>query len=875
VKNLELQPEQSMASPSLSDALAHLAKPAFAGHFDELRAVVSEGDDGSAQALAAHWGQFFDCLGAAGIGELSRKHQELARQVRDNGITYNVYAEQSGPQRPWAVDLLPFLITPTDWAQIEEGVLQRARLCEAIMADIYGEQSLLSKALIPAALVHGHPGYLRPMHGAINAIDGQHLQLVAFDVARDPNNGWAVVAQRTQAPSGLGYLLENRLLISAHFSAAFEQMQVARLIGAYQALIGALKTISPAGAQSHVALLTPGPYNETYFEHAYLARYLGITLVEGNDLTVRDQRVFLRTLNGLEPVHVLLKRLDDEFLDPLELRADSTLGVPGLLEAIRAGNVVVANAPGSGFLESPALLGFLPGMSEALLGETLKLPAMDTWWCGEPAAMALALPRLKESVIKPTYPRYGNRKRFETLLGRELSTEQLAQWASRIKSDPSAYTIQAYMPVSQTPVWHMPQGSVSKVSIEPRSAVLRVFALRDARNEWRVLPGGLARLAGDAVPDIASMQRGGSSADIWVLGAGATTAFSPKRPKAAVPQLFSAARRVVTSRAAENLFWFGRYTERAENTVRLARLCLEALNGEKPGSKEFWSWLDSLIREQGMIPEEVPSSASRRLFERTLIRHLEGVEGSTSVGFNLSAMQRAASVVRERLSIEQWNNISRTREEFASDCQLAVKQPDFSSTQALRGLFRASASLAGITGSQVDRMTRDSGWQLLSLGRHIERLGFLSECLEQAIAHQALSNLPEDDACFLGLLVLFDSTITFRAQYQQSREISALVELLVADSENPRSIAWVAQSLRHRFEKITKGHPGQESDLEPLKTLLPSDQDFAAQPVTACEDMGGLNRILERSRQAAWQVSDIASARYFSHIHAQDVSIGA
>ncbi len=847
------------------------------GHFDELRARVSKGDQAAAPALAEHWAEFFECLGPAGVGELSRKHQELERQVRDNGITYNVYAEQSGPQRPWSVDLLPFLITPADWKQIEAGVLQRARLCEAIMADIYGEQTLLSKALIPAALVHGHPGYLRPMHGAINAIGGQHLQLVAFDLARDPENGWAVVSQRTQAPSGLGYLLENRLLISAHFSTAFEQMQVARLIGAYQALMGALKNVSPAGAQSHVALLTPGPYNETYFEHAYLARYLGITLVEGSDLTVREQKVFLRTLNGLEPVHVLLKRLDDEFLDPLELRADSSLGVPGLLEAIRAGNVVVANAPGSGFLESPALLGFLPGMSEALLGETLKLPAMDTWWCGEPAAMARALPKLEDCVIKPTYPRSGNRKRFETLLGRDLSPEALAQWRARIVAEPSAHTIQAYMPVSQTPVWHATPAAASTVSIEPRSAVLRVFALRDARNEWHVLPGGLARLAGEAVPDIASMQRGGSSADIWVIGARAAgdAQTVPRRHRAAVPQLFSAPRRVITSRAAENLFWFGRYTERAENTVRLARLCLESLNGEKPASEAFWSWLDSLIREQGMVPQEVPSSASRRVFERTLIRHLEGVEGATSVGFNLGAMQRSASVVRERLSIEQWNNISRTREEFANDCQLAVKQPDFSAAQALRGLFRASVSLAGITGAQVDRMTRDAGWQLLSLGRHIERLGFLSECLEQAIAHQALANLPDDDACFLGLLVLFDSTITFRAQYQQSREISALIELLVADSENPRSIAWVAQSLRHRFEKITKSHAGPDADLEPLQHLLPDDQAFAAQPAAVCAELDSLKAMLARSRQAAWQVSDIASARYFSHIHAQDVSIGA
>ncbi len=870
-------PEGGAATPSLGDALAHLAKPAIAGHFDELRLQVSQGDHGAAAALASHWAKFFDCLGPAGIGELSRKHQELSRQVRDNGITYNVYAEQSGPLRPWSVDLLPFLITPEDWAQIEAGILQRARLCEAIMADIYGAQTLLSKALLPSALVQGHPGYLRPMHGAINEICGQHLQLVAFDIARDPNNGWAVVSQRTQAPSGLGYLLENRLLISGHFSFAFEQMRVARLASAYQALMESLKSISPAGAGAHIALLTPGPYNETYFEHAYLARYLGITLVEGSDLTVRDQHVFLRTLSGLEPVHVLLKRLDDEFLDPLELRADSTLGVPGLLEAIRCGNVVVANAPGSGFLESPALLGFLPGVSEALLGETLKLPAMDTWWCGEPAALARALPTLGSSVIKPTYPKSGDRKRFATTLGKNLSSQDLTHWKARIAADPAAHTLQAYMPLSQTPVWHA-SGGDSKVAIEPRSSVLRIFALRDAQQHWRVLPGGLARLAGESVPDIASMQRGGSSADIWVIGSTeniASAQANTQRSRAALAQLFSSPRRVVTSRAAENLFWFGRYTERAENSVRLARLCLDSLNGEKPASKEFWSWLDSLILEQGMIPKQIAANGSRRVFERALIHSLDSIKEATSVGFNLNAMQRAASVVRERLSIEQWNNIARLREDFSKDCQLALGQAEFSSAQALRGLFRASASLAGITGAQVDRMTRDAGWQLLSLGRHVERLGFLSECLEQAMIHRALENPAQDDSCFLGLLVLFDSTITFRAQFQQSRELSALVELLIADSENPRSIAWVAQSLRHRFEKITRAHQESLSDLEPIEKLLPSHQEFLQQPMQAMRNQELVLGIVRRCKDAAWQVSNIASARYFSHIHTQDTSIGA
>ena len=260
--------------------------------------------------LTPAWKTFFDQLGAKGLDDLDRRTQTLARQVQDNGITYNLYADRTRPQRPWALDIFPLILTPESWREIERGVLQRARLLEAVMADIYGPQNLLREAMIPPALVHGHPGYVRALQG-VAPVGGAHLHLTAFDLVRNPQGRWVVMSQRTQAPSGLGYLLENRLLISRHFPQAFEAMNIQRLAASYRVWVESLKRLSPAGAAAHVALLTPGPYNETYFEHVYLARYLGLTLVEGSDLTVRNERLFLRTLSGLEPVHVLLKRLDD------------------------------------------------------------------------------------------------------------------------------------------------------------------------------------------------------------------------------------------------------------------------------------------------------------------------------------------------------------------------------------------------------------------------------------------------------------------------------------------------------------------------------------------------------------------------------------
>jgi len=440
-------PDLPAAAPLSADRFEF--PPSDADHFDEMHArpalhhaPADSPECAASGPLAPAWAEFFRHCGPAHPQELSRRAAQLARQLRDNGVTYNVYADEVNLQRPWPLDLFPLLIPPSDWALIEAGVLQRVRVLETVMADIYGERRLLKDGLLPAALVQGHPDYLRAMHG-VPAVGGNFLHVVAFDLARGPGGHWWVVSQRTQAPSGLGYLLENRSAVSTQFPDAFETMNVRRLADTYRGFIEGLKAMAPAGADSHIALLTPGPYNETYFEHSYLARYLGATLVEGGDLTVRNQRLYLKTLHGLRPVHGLIKRVDDAFLDPLEMRPESRLGVPGLLQAVRAGTVLVANAPGAGFLESSALLGFLPALARHLLGEELKLPALHTWWCGEPAALRAVLPRLDQCVIKPTYPWSTSRGTFRAGVGPLMSPDVLASWADSIRRVPEEHTVQA------------------------------------------------------------------------------------------------------------------------------------------------------------------------------------------------------------------------------------------------------------------------------------------------------------------------------------------------------------------------------------------------------------------------------------------------
>jgi uncharacterized circularly permuted ATP-grasp superfamily protein/uncharacterized alpha-E superfamily protein len=873
---------QDATPSSWHDMVAALTHPADTGHYDELRASAASA---TPSEWSAPWQTFFSHMGAQGLHELNQRSQTLARQVRDNGITYNVYADRDGPQRPWALDLFPLILDAASWQALSQGIVQRAELLERILQDVYGPQQLIREAYLPPALVQGHVGYLRAMHG-VTPVGGAHLHIAAFDLARGSDGQWAVVSQRTQAPSGLGYLLENRVLISRQFPQAFEAMHVQRLAASYRQWLASLKAMSPAGAQAHVALLTPGPYNETYFEHAYLARYLGLTLVEGHDLTVRDERLFLRTLRGLEPVHVLLKRMDDAFLDPLELRADSTLGVAGLLQAVRAGHVVVANTPGSAFLESPALLGFLPALSEKLLGQTLQLPSLDTWWCGEPAALQAAVAEVAHTVIKPTYPEWVSQGGFQATLGTGLSAAQRDEWIGRITREPHRYTLQAYQPLSQLPTW-----DAAQQALVPRSVVLRVFALRDGATGWHVLPGGLARIAPDA-GGIASMQRGGSSADVWVCGlaSGETQASNAQAGDVQASDSVAPGTRLrlVTSRSAENLYWLGRYTERSENTVRLARLCLEVLHAEEPASATLWSWLQALCVQQHMVPAGVPSApekgslqaSQRRLFERTLVANLDADSHATSVGYNLRSLQRAASSLRERLSPEHWHAIVHGVQQFSQDCQTSQQRPDFSTVQAMQALDAANTALAAITGAQTDRMTRDDGWQLLSIGRHVERLGFLASALSAAWQAGALTPRADTHAQFAAMLSLFDSTITFHAQYQQSRALRDLLELLVLDADNPRALAWVARSLRARLNKLADAPRDKPELQDALARQVPDLNSVSLDALCALptDDINtaanALTQLLQQCADCAWQISDALTARYFSHTESAD-SVGA
>lgn len=863
-------PKRSASQPKgWGERWAASARSVEAGRYDEFRMP-----EGGPRPI---WRDWIEHLGQPPEA-LRQAQEQVARQIREDGISYNVYNAAGGSTGPWSLEPLPFLISAPEWSGLERGIAQRADLLNRVLVDTYGPQTLLREAMLPSALVLGHPGYLRGLQGT-QPLGDVYLHVVAFDLARGPDGNWWVVGQRTQAPSGLGYVMQNRLIVSRLFPEAYRAMNVQHLASTYRQLLDTISTLADqcaGGDMPSLALLTPGPYNETYFEQSYLARYLGLPLVEGSDLIVRGDRLFMKTVQGLKPIHGLLRRLDDDFCDPLELRTDSTLGIAGLTQVVRAGNVVLANALGSGFLESPALHGFLPALSKHLLGEDLILPSLPTWWCGEASAWADVRPQLAEQVIRPTYPwqetpggmSAHRRRQQETVLGATLTPQEVKAWEQTVALSPAAHTVQNFIPFAQTPVW-------SDEGLSLRSASVRVYALSDGQGGWRVLPGGMTRIATrDDGP--VSLQLGGSSLDTWVLTDDTVDAFS-MLPNAIKLEELAQRQRPVASRTAENLFWMGRYTERCEQQLRLTERLLSVRAEDDEPDQALLKALSELGVEFGMVPADTPPlDRSERVFERVALDALSDLnakQGAYSLAFNLGALSRTAQALRERLSPAH----ARLLRAASNDFQLALRQDDPLEPGALGAhivkvqdaLAHLSVQLGAVTGAQSDHMTRDPGWRLLTVGRLIERLTGHASILKAFWRHQALGHAQGFDQ----ILELFDSTITFRARFQRRLEVPALVALLVMDENNQRALACVLRRLRSEVGKL----PAREGASPDLLALLPSD-GVGMELAALCDPETGhakVEALLDHLLTAGWQLSDEIGRLYFAHSEAKDAMVSA
>jgi uncharacterized circularly permuted ATP-grasp superfamily protein/uncharacterized alpha-E superfamily protein len=823
--------------------LAHYQRSA--GAFDEFLA-----DDGVPRAHYAGLTQSLDELGAA---ELQRRHETCQRLVHEQGIAYNVYGDPRGMERPWQLDPIPFIIAPDEWRALEAGLIQRATLLNRILADCYGAQELIRSRWLSPALVFAQPDFLRPCHGVRSPRDTL-LHFYAADLARSQDGRWWVVSDRTQIPTGAGYALANRLVTSRILPEAFRDNQVHRLAGFFRAAQRTLVELAPPPAdEPRVVLLTPGPHNETYFEQAYLARYLGYMLVEGQDLTVRDDNVFLKTLNGLEKVDVILRRVDDDFCDPLELRNDSILGVPGLVEAARAGNVTIANALGSGLLQSPAFMAFLSVLCKHMLGEELKLPSVATWWCGQESARQYVLEHLDELVLRPAF----RTRSIQIDPEKSLTDKEREELRRHIRFDPDLFAAQEHVDFSTAPAWN---GG----GLAPRSVSLRVYLVASG-GSYHVMPGGLTRVSPEARGRFISMQRGGSSKDTWIIS---------ETPVEEITLLPTAGQAIelrrtgnnLPSRLADNFFWMGRYSERADATSRLLRSALQRFSPERTGSTmPLLAPLLRTLEVQGQLPGVMKKTEllqNPESFEAELLVAIFDPSNAGSLCNTVDHLFRVAVQVRDRTSTDMWRVINRLNDRLSTPASSLVMLAG----DAVAVLNETLLGLAAFHGLARENMTRAQAWRFIDMGLRIERAVYLGTLLDATVR----SPDAENQSVLEAVLEIADSSITYRSRYSLLPQIAPVFDLILLDDRNPRSVLFQVNQLKKHFERLPSERDAAQPDSG--RAIL---HDCAARLERGdTRELAGLKqswhesktgRLIQQTLRDLPKVSDAIAASYFAH----------
>lgn len=752
-----------------------------------------------------HWADLTLGLQSLGTTELELRHREALKLLRENGVTYNVYGDPEGQGRPWQLDTVPLLVSGEEWQEVEAGLKQRAELLNLMLADLYGPRELIRKNLLPLELIYTHGGFLRACDQV--KLPGRHqLVLYAADLARGPDRKMWVIGDRTQAPSGAGYALENRVAVSRVLPHIFRDLHPYRLLQFFQSMQAGLNDIAPSHAESpRVVVLTPGPFNETFFEHAYLASFLGYPLVQGDDLTVRDGHVWLKSLTGLQRVDVILRRVDDNYCDPLELREDSRLGIPGLLEVVRRGNVAIANPLGSSILENPGIQPFLNGIARHFLGQPLQLPSAATWWCGQPRECEYVLAHMDELVLKPISRQPG----LPSVFGHLLSQAEKEEWRARIRARPEMFVGQEHVSFSTAPC-------ITENGLEPRKVLLRCFGVA-RHNGYEIMPGGLGRSAPDKGDGPISNQTGSISKDTWVI------ADAPQHVPESIIRANSLAPRrghnnALPSRAADNIFWVGRYAERAEASTRLLRATIKKISVSPDRSYPqdetcAHTLLRSITSLTGTWPGFYDEEAAELLQspESELRSVVLDEQRSGSLAHALRSLLQSGYAVRDLWSSDTWRVMDEieahlARPHQASDDTLWLMQ------EHLDSLITALSAFSGLV---MESMTRGNGWLFLDIGRRLERGMLLIATLRTAFSTRQ-SDMVENQL-IEALLDTSDNLICYRQHYRSYFDLSSFLELLLLDEHNPRSLAYQIARLHEHTGKLP--HTGNSQRLSAEERL--------------------------------------------------------
>lgn len=759
------------------------------------------------------WEGFQQSFLRLGPKELEARNEDLQRMLRENGVAYNIYNDPSGQNRPWELDPVPKIIAAKEWETIQAGLQQRATLFDLILKDIYGPQQLLRKGFIPPELIFQHPGFLRSCVN-VPLLGLKHLTLYAADMTRGQDGRLWVISDRAQAPSGSGYALENRQAMSSVLPEFFHNLPVKRLAPYFDALQQALTSLAPAADnQPRIVILTPGPDNETYFEHSFLAAYLGLTLVQGNDLIVKDNYVWLKTIEGLEKIDVILRRLDDVYCDPLELKADSLLGVPGLMQVVRKGHVAIANPLGSSIIENAGLVPFLPGLARHLLDEDLVMPNIATWWCGQTRELKYVLEHLPQLVIRRIFRNEaGTRSAIDA---GSLSAKELAELRRKIQANPSHYTGQERIQFSTNPSW-------VNNSLQDRHTLFRTF-LVSKNDGYFVMPGGLTRTSNSEQSFVISNQLGGISKDTWVLSEIEEEDLPAEGVSAGEFIFHPPHLRSLPSHTAENLFWVGRYTERVIYNARLQRTIMQRLlqsNKPLPISKNSTEWLlleiftKCTFTYPGFAPAK-PEQEDKGLqdnpwTELTDVLFNEKRPGSLSN--NLFLLKNAVYRVRNFWAVDTWRVLLQMEE----DWEKAKQIPEDDYLEMISSIDALNTSMFAFLGMNRESVRREQGWNILDLGRKLEQSLYSTQLLRHTFLKAERPQTARD--LMETLMVASQSLITYRYTYRDHLQMPLVLELMLHDLNYPKSLAYLVRRIKRYIGNLPRA--SKENPLTELERLI-------------------------------------------------------
>jgi uncharacterized circularly permuted ATP-grasp superfamily protein/uncharacterized alpha-E superfamily protein len=800
----------------------------------------------------------FSRLGSA---ELRRRWEQARQLLHEHGVSYDAYGDPDGVARPWNLSPIPIVLGSVEWQNVSKGLAQRARLLAAILADLYGPQRLLLEGDLPPEIVFAHSAFLRPCAG-ITPPGGRYLPLYAADLGRRADGEFVVLADRTRAPSGAGYALENRIVLSRTLPDVFRESGVERLALFFRSMRDALRDLAPHNRDNpRIALLTPGPYNATYFEQAFLAQYLGIALVQGADLTVRDRVVYLRTLGGLQAVDVILRRVRDDFCDPLELGPESALGVPGLVDAARAGNVAIANPLGSGVLQTPAVMPYLPSVCRKLLGEDLLLSSVPTYWCGDRSSLAYVEENLAELVVRLAFP-VGSGER---IVASKLPARALDDLRERIRADPRMFVAQQPFALSTAP-------SLAGAGAEPAPAPLWMRGYLVASGDsYEVMPGALSRVGATDERLALSLRVGGESKDTWILAGGPVSTFSLlKPPSASIP--LSRGGADLPSRVADNLFWLGRYAERAEGTGRLARAIGTRLS-EQNVTSDVDLGLDLLFRAMtvatGIVtaPGDNGTTEQARTGlvgagERALAGAIFDVEPSGTLRAVVEEAYRVARTLRDRISGDMWRALVQLNHDVH-------ERPAEAGPRALGEILsvvnQILLALAAFSGLGIDSMSRGLGWRFLDAGRRLERALHIVTLLRTTLGAAS----PQEGPILEAILEVADSSMTYRRRYLATLLAAPVVDLLLADETNPRSVLYQVRTLGDHLDALPREPGAPRSPQQLLLYEATASIQLADVNAICTAGEGGerprLMALLDRLAFLLPELSNSLSGAYLNH----------